>query len=166
MGRPPRLRADLYRGLQRYLLTACTIERQRHFVNGSLTTMVTCQLLQTATDYSFEVIAYCFMPDHLHCFVESVAEQADFLKFVAMFKQRSAFAFTKLTSRRLWQGGFHDRVLRDEESTLSVAAYIIQNPVRARLCDDPRRYPFMGSSRYTIDELLEAIAWRPESCRP
>src|SRR5262249_53169294 len=108
-----------------------------------------------------EGIAYCFMPDHMHGLFESLAEDARFLKFAAMFKQRSAFQFRRMTGRPLWQEGFYDRILRSEQSTLGVAAYIIQNPVRGQLCDDPRRYPFMGSSRYTIDELLEAIAWRP-----
>jgi REP-associated tyrosine transposase len=122
--------------------------------------MATKQLLRTTTAYSFEAVADCFMPDHMHGLFEALTEDADFLKFTAMFKQRSAFEFEKTMAKRLWQEGFHDRVLRNEESTLSVAAYIIQNPARAGLCDDPRRYPFMGSSRYSVDELMEAIAWR------
>jgi REP-associated tyrosine transposase len=161
MGRPPRLDAALYIGLQRYLLTICTTERREHFVVGDRTVAAIGDLLRTAVDYSFEAIAYCFMPDHMHGLFEALREDADFLKFAAMFKQRSAFGFKKVNGTHLWQEGFHDRILRDDEATLDVAAYIIQNPVRARVCDDPRQYRFMGSSRYTIDELLEAIAWRP-----
>jgi len=97
----------------------------------------------------------------MHGLFEAMREDADFLKFAAMFKQRSTYEFKKATGRRLWQEGFYDRVLRDDESTLSVAAYITQNPVRAGLCKDPREYPFLGSSRYSIDELVDAIAWRP-----
>jgi len=159
--RPPRLDPALYLGLQRYFLTICTIERTTHFVDADPTERAMGQLLRTSTDYSFETIAHCFMPDHMHGLFESTREDAEFLKFAAMFKQRSTFEFKKVEGRPLWQEGFYDRILRDEESTLSVAAYIIQNPVRAGLCDDPRAYPFLGSSRYSITELMEAIAWRP-----
>jgi len=34
--------------------------------------------------------------------------------------------------------------------------YVVANPVRAGLAAHPRDYPFLGSSKYTIDELL---AW-------
>ena len=159
--RPPRLDRDLYRGLQRYFLTICTIERATRFVNAGPTEMVIGQLLRTAADYSFETIAHCFMPDHMHGLFESIREDADFLKFAAMFKQRSTFEFKQVKGKRLWQEGFYDRILRDDESTLTVAAYIIQNPVRGGLCNDPRTYPFLGSSRYSIAELIDAIAWRP-----
>jgi len=119
------------------------------------------ELLRTAVGYSFEAVAYCFMPDHMHGLFEALTDNANFVKFAAMFKQRSAFHFKRATGLSLWQEGFHDRILRNDESTLGIAAYIIQNPVRAGLCEDPRQYQFMGSSRYTIDELLDAIAWRP-----
>jgi hypothetical protein len=40
--------------------------------------------------------------------------------------------------------------------------YILENPVRAGLVDDPRAYPLMGSTKYDIDSLLEtAMFWRP-----
>ncbi|HEV8347775.1 MAG TPA: transposase [Vicinamibacterales bacterium] len=159
--RPPRLHRDLYRGLQRYFLTICTIHRLDHFATRERAEMAMGQLLLTAAGYSFEIIAYCFMPDHAHGLFESKTEDADFLKFVCMYKQRSAFEFKKTTGGRLWQEGFYDHVLRDEESTLSVAAYIIQNPVRAGLCKDPREYPFVGSSQYSLDQLVDAIPWRP-----
>ena len=52
--------------------------------------------LRTAGAYQFAVIAYCFMPDHMHALVEGLATSSDFRRFVAMFKQRSAFRHRRL----------------------------------------------------------------------
>ena len=147
--------------MHRYFLTINTLERCSAFDDAEHVDLALSHLLRTSADYSFEVTAYCFLPDHMHALVEATNDQADFLKFVAMFKQRSGYAFKQRTTELLWQDSFYDHILRDEESTLAVAAYIVANPVRAGLCSDVRLYPFVGSARYSIEELIDAVAWRP-----
>ena len=97
------------------------------------------------------------MPDHVHLLVEGLSEAADCKHFIASAKQLSGFYYKKRYGRRLWQRYGFERVLRNEEATLTVAKYIIENPVRAGLVTHPRDYPFIGSSVYTLDELLDAI---------
>jgi putative transposase len=104
------------------------------------------------------VIAYCFMPDHLHVLVEGYCEDADIAKFVARFRQSAGYGYCRRWGGRLWQEGYYDHVLRKEDDTLEVARYTIANPVRAGLCDDARKYPHLGSSRYSLDELVGSIA--------
>jgi putative transposase len=87
-------------------------------------------------------------------------------RFVAMFKQRSAFDYRKPRKARLWQEGFYDHVLRDDEPAIGVAAYILHNPVRAGLCATIGEYPYLGSQRYAIEELVDAIQIRPRRSRP
>jgi putative transposase len=123
-------------------------------------------LLPTAADYRFVIVAYCFMPDHLHALVDATALDSDFRKFTSMFKQRSAYAYCNGDSGRLWQEGYYDRVLRNDEAHLSVAAYIVANPLRANLCKDLREYRFFGSERYTHDELIEAVQENASMSRP
>ncbi len=57
----------------------------------------------------------------------------------------------------LWQEGYHDRVLRDEEATTTVVRYMLENPVRAGLVDRPELYPFWGSLVWSRRELLELV---------
>ena len=59
------------------------------------------------------------------------------------------------------QPSFNDRILRDNEATLSVARYIFENPVRAGLVKNPEDYPFLGSAKYSTREIMEAIRWQP-----
>ena len=147
--------------MHRYFLTINTFERRCVFEVAQHVDLVLDHFLRTSTDYSCEITAYCFMPDHLHALVDATNDQANFLKLVAMFKQRSAYAFKQQTGEMLWQDSFYDHILRDEESNLAVAAYIVANPVRAGLCSDVRSYPFVGSPRYSIEQLIDAVAWRP-----
>jgi len=58
--------------------------------------------------------------------------------------------------------GFHDRVLRDEDDTAAVVRYILENPLRAGLVQGAADYPWIGSSRFTIEELLACAGdWKP-----
>ncbi len=61
---------------------------------------------------------------------------------------------------RLWQRYGFERTLRSDESTLAVARYILENPIRAGLVERAQDYPFLGSGVYSIDEILEAVEWR------
>jgi putative transposase len=121
------------------------------------------QLLSTAAHWGVEIIAYCFMPDHLLVLVEGVSEQADARKFADAFRQVSGFHFKQARGRRLWQEGYYDHVLREEEATIAAARYIVLNPVRAGLCADASEYALSGSTQYALPELLTAVDWYPPS---
>ena len=114
------------------------------------------QLRQTAGLFEFAIIAHCFMPDHLHVLVSAESERADFAEFVRRFKQMTGFAYRTRHRESLWQPGYHDRVLRDEEGTEAVTRYILENPIRAGLGRDLFEYPFAGSDIYDKTALLSA----------
>jgi putative transposase len=135
----------------------CTLKRRVHFTDASIVDAVRCELLRTANDYRVEIVAYCFMPDHVHVLIEGIAADSDLLKFIRMFRQRSGRRFRKQFGRYLWQEGFFDRFVRSEEATRTVVAYIVANPLRAGLCSDVRDYPFVGSGRFTLGELFDAL---------
>jgi putative transposase len=159
--RRPRLNPSLYIGLQRYFLTFCTAQRHACFITMDAVKCVRDQILQVAALFDMEEIAYCFMPDHVHLLVEGHSEASDALAFVHRAKQLSGYEFSRMFGRTLWQPSFNDRILRDDEATLSVARYIFENPVRAGLVKNPEDYPFLGSAKYSTREIMEAICWQP-----
>jgi len=57
----------------------------------------------------------------------------------------------------LWQEGYYEHVLRAEENVRSIARYIVENPVRAGLVAHAIDYPYLGSDRWTVRELLESV---------
>jgi len=119
--------------------------------------LTTDHFIQTATLEGFEILAYCFMPDHLHALVEGLTEDADLRRFVRLAKQRAGFWFARERHERLWQESFFDRTLRQEDDLVDVIRYVIDNPVRAGLVDAQASYRFWGSQKYSREEILEFI---------
>ena len=158
MSRPHRLDPSEYVGFRQYFLTICTHERGRHFANADAVALVLEQFLRVAVAERFAVLAYCFMPDHVHTLVEAQFETADLQRFVRLAKQQSGFVFLQVARRRLWQESYVERVVRSDESLPGLINYIIANPVRAGLVEAPFDYPHWGSQVYSREEILEFAA--------
>lgn len=111
---------------------------------GRADVVQTClhRLHQASERHGFQVLAYCFMPTHLHLLILG-SDNSCLLPFVKHFKQASSLD-CRGEAPRLWQRSFYDRVLRVEENLESVARYIWGNPVRAGIVDDWDRFPFSG----------------------
>lgn len=101
------------------------------------------------------------MPDHIHILAEGQSDSADLRVFMNTAKQRSTYVARGWIRGRLWQPGYFDRVLRENDSACAVARYIVQNPVRAGLARSPVEYSFCGSSIRSKEELVESTLWRP-----
>jgi len=125
------------------------------FTEASAVALVLDQILLVSAPMGFTVLAYCFMPDHLHLLMEGRTESADLPGFVHQAKQRSAFRFKARFGTRLWQPSYFDRVLREDDDPRAVARYILENPVRSGLIGEPGGYPFSGSSVSTLVDLIE-----------
>jgi putative transposase len=164
-GNPGHLRAFDYSGLHRYFLTFCTDQRHPLFIDDAAVDVVLRQILRAAEDEQFAVIAYCFMPDHVHLLVEARSESCDGLRFIKRAKQFSGFYYTKEFRHRLWQRYGFERVLRDEDDALSVARYLVENPVRAGLVASPADYKYTGSRTHTMAQILEAVGGVPDFFR-
>jgi putative transposase len=154
---PHRLHGFPYTGLSRYSLRFCTNDRARIFVSDESVAVVLAQFLRAALETRMAVIVYCFMPEHVHLLVEGVDEAADCRAFIVRAKQYSAFYYRLRFGERLWQRYAFERVLREDEPTESVARYILGNPVRAGLVMKAEDHRYLGSTRYTIGELLRSV---------
>lgn len=64
--------------------------------------------------------------------------------FAHQFKQSLGYRFKQITGSQLWQRSYHDHVLRPDEPLEHHAAYILNNPVRARLVSTAAEWRFSG----------------------
>ena len=161
-GKPGHLKTFDYRGLHQYFLTFCTHHRCRLFVAPERVLGVRTQIERAAIEQGFALIAYCFMPDHVHLLVEGRSEDSDCRPFIARAKQYSGFQYRAAFGERLWQRYGFERTLRSSEATVSVVRYIFENPLRAGLVERLAEYPFLGSSVYTLDDIREALQLRDD----
>jgi len=153
-----RLKTFDYLGVHRYSVTICTDRRRRIFTSGEAVLLVLSQISRSAAEEQFAILAYCFMPDHLHLLVEALADRSDYRRFVARAKQCSGFHYARMFGGRLWQRYSFEHVLRDDEPMTIAARYILENPVRAGLVRSVEQYPFVGSKVYALRELLDGTA--------
>jgi putative transposase len=140
--RPQRLSSFDYTGGWRYFLTMGCHARRPAFRHATAVERARSQMLRTAAEHDMAVLAYIFMPDHLHLLIEGRSDAANLRAFATRFRSRTAIALQSRPGVPFWQDGYHDRVLRREESTPAVIAYILNNPVRAGLVTDLLDFPF------------------------
>ena len=147
-----------YTGRHRYSLTFRTFNRERIFADASLVDLVLSQILRAADICGFAVLAYCFMPDHVHLLVGGAPGPSTLPAFAQRAKQLSAFYGRRQRGGAMWQAGYFERILRDHEDTRAAIADILDNPVRAGLAVSAGDYPFSGSGICSLQGLLAYVA--------
>lgn len=82
--------------------------------------------------------AYCLMPNHVH-FVVVPSEKGGLARLMQHPHRRYAWRINKRMNWQghLWQARFYSCPM-DERHLIAAVRYVELNPVRARLCEDPR----------------------------
>jgi len=76
-------------------LTFCTAHRRQIFKESALIDEAIDEISRAAASHQFAVIAYCFMPDHLHLLAEATSESSDLVAFAHKIKQRTAYRYRR-----------------------------------------------------------------------
>jgi REP element-mobilizing transposase RayT len=105
------------------------------------------------------------MPDHVHVIATGVSAESDLRAFMDGWKQKTGHTHKHATSSRLWQGGYFDHILRAEEDRAAVIRYLLENPIRAGLVQELRKYPYWGSGLCSREALLETLYDEPARVR-
>lgn len=140
-----RLSPEAYWGQRAFFVTVCTENRRKALEHPKLVAEILSILEETARKQSFEIHAYCFMPDHLHLTVIARQESCHLAAFIKRFKGASAAAARKRGVHNLWQKSFYDHVIRTDDGLAAVAWYIFNNPVRKGLARRIEEWPHSGS---------------------
>ena len=164
-GKPEHIKGFDYLGPRQYFLTFCTHSRRRCFVTDDAVAIVRTQIERAAVEEDIALLAYCYMPDHVHLLAEGKAENSDCLRFIARGKQFSGYHYKTKFGHRLGQRYGYEHTLRSEEAAMSVARYILENPVRAGLVARIDEYAFSGSSVYSLEQILDAVQLQKNWCR-
>ena len=91
-------------------------------------------------------LAYVVMPDHLHWLFQ-LGTRASMSTVVGNAKSYSARLLIerRVIRSKIWQRGFYDRAIRREEDLVSIARYIVANPLRAGLVEQIGDYAHWDS---------------------
>ena len=142
--RPARLKELTYVGRIGYSLRFATNYRAPYFTNPVLIAEALKQIQLTCDEDRFALIAYCFMPDHVHLAVRGRTTESDLKRFARLAKQRIAYlARTQFGIPMIWQSGYYERIVR-AQAMEGLVRYILNNPVQAGLVTRAEEYPFSG----------------------
>ena len=122
-----------------YHITAVTLERKPLFNDFYLARSLIHAFKRQSNQAN--TLAFVVMPDHFHWLIQLETESADISQLVLSVKTITArYYATKWGSKKIWQRGFYDHAIRKEEDIVSVARYIVANPLRAGISSSVRAY--------------------------
>ena len=158
---PPRL-DRLFLSPPVFFITACTCRRRRLLATDAVHESFVYFSRRAYSDHAIAVGRYVIMPDHIHLFVCG-PEDFELGRWMGMLKQcleKVVSVTASPTGRRLqkrdrppiWQRGFFDHVLRNDESYAQKWEYVRDNPVRAGLVANADDWPYAGEI-ITIDRV-------------
>jgi putative transposase len=125
-----------------YFISTQTAERKPFFRHERWARLMLA-VLRHYHGPGYALHAFVIMPDHLHLLlspVETVEKSVQLIKGGFSFRAKREFNWTGA----IWQPGFADHRIRNEEDWEQHIEYIRRNPVAARLVTDPIHYEFMG----------------------
>ena len=124
-----------------YLLTTATSDRHPALRDFALGRLVVAELKSAQMEGWVHSLAWVVMPDHFHWLIELGDSSLD--ELMRRVKTNSARVINRQRSSSgpLWQAGYHDRALRQEEDVQAVARYVVANPLRAGLVARLGDYP-------------------------
>jgi len=108
---------------------------------------------QYASKYHVSILAYCLMNNHVH-FVVVPKEPDSISRLFNTVHMRYAqyINYKRRTSGHLWQGRFYSCILDDDHLFYAIR-YVEQNPVRAKMVENPWDYKW-SSARLHINKPL------------
>ncbi len=123
-------------------LTICA-DRGQPFISQRTAQLVCDSVVRCCELRSYRLYGFCLMPDHLHTLL-SPAESGDSIdRWLNAFKSFTTNQYMQLGGEPpLWQRSAYDHVCRDGGTAEKVMRYIADNPVRRKLVDDWRDWPW------------------------
>jgi REP element-mobilizing transposase RayT len=139
---PPRLRwVSAHNPL--FFVTFCTYARRKLLASDAVHAAFVAFALKANSQHSIAVGRYVIMPDHVHLFVRG-PDDFQLGPWVGMLKQALANHIALPKTSLIWQRGFFDHVLRNDESYGNKWNYVQDNPIRAGLVSNPEEWPYSG----------------------
>ena len=145
-------RLNLQKGT--YFITSVTHKRKDFFRNPEFAEILQSQLLHYEENYNYNLIAYAILPDHYHALIK-LSEENQISRILYAIHSYSSKLINESLDRKhsgkIWQGNAFDEVIKSENMYYQKLAYILFNPWKENLVDNPLdNYKFSN-----IDEVLE-----------
>ena len=134
-----------------YFITAVTLDRRSVFLDDPNVELLRVTMRCAKEHHPFTMRAYVFLPNHFHLLI-FVPETTNISKLLQSIQRNFTRNYKEVyninRSTHLWQRGFWDHVIRDEDDFLKHLDYIHYNPVKHRYVDKPEAYKHTSFHEY------------------
>jgi len=143
-----RLRGFDYTARRVYFVTAVAAGRRKLFLDEWAARATLDCLFELREQLGFYVYVYCLMPDHFHALFGLGESRKSLSDICGAFKSLSTRAYLRRHRGKLWQRGFFDHIIRNEQDFFETLEYIKLNPVRKGLVEVWDQWPYTGRLDY------------------
>jgi putative transposase len=134
-----------------YFITTVTHQRRCFFCDFHDLNLLSETLHGVQEYHPFRLIAYAFMPDHVHLMLRISAE-SNISRVMHSFKWNTSLNYKRAhgihTPWRLWQQSFYDHVIRDGRDLEKHFHYVHYNPIKHGLVADAGEYRYCSFREY------------------
>ena len=134
-----------------HYITFSTYHRRKYLLDDRICKLLAKRINEASKEYNFAVLAYVFMPDHVHMLIHPMNEiydMADILKAIKQGPSKTA-KNRKWISTELWErGGGYDSNIFTPKARLDCILYILQNPVRKGFVEKSWDYRWSSADWY------------------
>ena len=133
-----------------YAVTTVTLNREPIFRESMAANAVMEAVLFGKRQEWYYLLSFVIMPDHMHLII--VPRDKNISQCMKSIKGFSARKINSMFDRRgsVWQNGFYDYILDNEEKVLSRMRYIEDNPVRKGIVTKTEDYRY-SSAKYRVE---------------
>jgi REP element-mobilizing transposase RayT len=119
---------------QPYFITTVTAQRLTLFTNWQVGRLLVLEMRRLHLENKINSLAWVIMPDHLH-WLFILKESNQLPEIMQLLKGRSSRTINQFLDRKgpIWQKGYYERAVRQEEDLRSIGRYIVANPLRAKI---------------------------------
>jgi putative transposase len=153
-----------------YLITTITRRRERLFEDARFACIAHEDIAFYSRKFGAISVAHAIMPDHMHWVMHPSPEDFErftreeqakgnrskyghaperfyLSKIMEDYKRHTAHVINELRDApyaEVWQEGFRDDALRVPDAIRGAVKYVILNPVKAGLVEQPEDYPYLS----------------------
>lgn len=106
-------------------------------------------ILENQEKFNINIMSYCIMNNHLHLLIK-FEKPEDLSGYMHKINTSYAIYYNKRHKRvgYVYKDRFYSQIIKDRTHLINAIVYIHNNPVKAKICDNAKKYEF--SSYYDI----------------
>lgn len=133
-----------------FFFTVNLLDRRRTLLTDNIAALRKAYAY-AASRHSFETVAICILPDHLHCIWRLPPGDADYPTRWRLLKSHFSKSIPRSADRPegrrkgecgVWQRRYWEHAIRNEEDLSRHIDYIHYNPVKHGYADNPDDWPY------------------------